>query len=459
MNRNVIDKMGLLIGAVMVLATGCADSGLGAGDAMGSARVEILVPQISEYEIDRVTVQATGGVETDLGHNGTGSFTGTLVLPAGQSALVGRAYAAGTLVGQSNPVSVEIQAGLVTAATILILDLTGGPELDHGPIVLSLTHPLSALANQPVVLSITAIDPDGDPLEYTWIDDCADSTFTDAQAATTEWSKPAEGTCAVSVMVRSRDLSVVRSFRITVFAEGSTSGAVNVDGRFVAAPRIHTALSYGSTFCAVSAYEGVNASCSEPITTRHTARGEVFIEWGNAQPGIIEVFDDCGGTFLPLFIDPFFAEGSWIAPAQEGVCFLTVRATSGEGVRAEMSVAVAVQAGEPPPPPPPAHILVDFFSVGCTVTSDHAEADCLPVEAGQAIEFFAQVDWLGATPGFIDLADDCGGFFSLFFIDPFFVHGLWTPVLSPTATCTVSVSGVAPDGQLSSQATARFPVF
>lgn len=345
--------VGLALAGLMALAAGCTGAAQDGIEDMGSARVQIVVPQALPFEVDRVTVQATGNGEVDLAYDGQGGFSGSLLLPVGPTELIGRAYAADAQVGQSAPVPVEVQAGLVASAFIQILDTTGGGDLDHGPIVLALTHPLSAVANQPVTLSLSAVDPDGEPLQFIWTDDCEDSTFVDAGANTTEWHKSAEGTCTVTVVVSSGQLSASRSFQIVVFAEGTNSGAVSVDGRFIAAPPVHLTLQYGNAPCFVDTPFGVDASCPAPISTLNPAHLQVFVEWAGAQPGAIEISDNCGGDFRLLFNDPFFLEGEWVAPAEPGVCFLTARAISAEGVRSELTAAVAVEVGAPPPPPPP----------------------------------------------------------------------------------------------------------
>jgi hypothetical protein len=147
----------------------------------------------------------------------TGTFDGTLTLPPGMQILVARAFSNDTLVGQSPPTPVDIQAGTVTVVMIRILDLTPEAPPLYGPIFDALSHPTSAEAGSPVTFMISVVAPAGDPVSYSWTSDCSDSTFS-VQAATTNWSKATKGTCSIRVVATSNGQSVMQSFVIVVFA-------------------------------------------------------------------------------------------------------------------------------------------------------------------------------------------------------------------------------------------------
>lgn len=358
MRRGTLSRLGCMVGIILSMAAGCTQESdtsppTDTPISFGSARIDIISTRVSAGEVTRVTIESTSGHAAELARNDqTGSFSGALVLPVGPTELIGRAFIDGTLVAESQPVPVEIQEGIVTSVSIRLLDLTGGDDADHGPFVLSLVHPATTVANQPVALSVTAVDPDGDALTFAWSDDCADSTFSDAQAAATEWVKTTAGACRLSLTVSAGDLSVTEAFSLVAFEETSATGAVSVDGVIVSAPRVVLQLHY-SSYCEV--FTGIqNASCADAIAAPAVAFVSAFVDWGNAAPGTFAISDDCGGTFLPFSEEnPFFAEGEWTPPSAQSVCLITAQATSADGVSGKISAALLVQAGASPPPPPP----------------------------------------------------------------------------------------------------------
>ena len=358
MRLGTLSRLGCTVGIMLSMAAGCNQetdfsSPVDTTTSFGSARINIQSTRVTAGEVTRVTIESTSGHATELAQNQqTDSFAGALVLPVGPTELIGRAFIDDALVAESAPVPVEIQEGVVTSVSIRMLDLTGGNDADHGPFVLSLVHPATAVANQPVALSVSAVDPDGDALAFAWSDDCADSSFSNAQAAATEWVKSTAGACRLSLTVSAGALSVTESISLVAFEETTATGAVDVNGTIVSAPRVILQLDHGS-FCEV--FTGVeNASCADPISPPAVAFVSAFVDWGNAAPGTFEISDDCGGA-LALFSEPnpFFIDGEWTPPAEPGVCLITAKATSTDGVSGTISAALLVEAGAPPPPPPP----------------------------------------------------------------------------------------------------------
>src|ERR1044071_6247680 len=116
------------------------------------------------------------------------------------------------LVGQSQPTAVQVTPGTITRGLLRILHLTGTPGQIYGPIFDSLSFPPTTDAGTTVTFAISVVAPLGDPVTYAWSSDCMDSMFTAASAATTGWSKAAQGTCTITVTAPSNGLTVGPSF-------------------------------------------------------------------------------------------------------------------------------------------------------------------------------------------------------------------------------------------------------
>lgn len=448
MKNHILSKLGLGLGAALLLLGGCTQPD--DVSSMGTARLRIEAARTDIGEISLVRVTALGGFESDLTRDNSGAFVGSLILPAGFNEITGLAFAGDQLVGISAPVPVEIQAGFVTAATIRIVDITSGQDIGHSPIVLSLTHPLSAVTNHPVQISVSAVDPDGDPLGVAWSSECADGTISFSDSFFTDFSKATPGTCRLSVTVSDGALSTTESFNIVVFDENNAQGAVNVDGQFVSAPQLFLDVGFPGSFCGL--FSGSqDGTCQGSIASPDRASVNAFVDWGNAVPGFIEVTDNCGGIFEADFNDPFFFQGSWLPPTFESVCLITTRAFSGDGQFSQLSAAVLVRPGEPPQPVAP-QIFFNFnHSNGfCESFPGQSETFCdQPVRASDLTQVFAQIDWGNQNPGFTQIFDTCGGAFLDLFQDPSFIQGTWQAPFFETP-CALIVEAFGNDGSLTS---------
>ncbi|WP_428261725.1 hypothetical protein [Haliangium sp.] len=454
MNTLTLSKLGLGLGAAVVALAGCTDTTVRSD--VGTAKVRIEAASTNVGEITSVTVEAQGGFTTELTRDGSGAFIGSLVLPAGSNELIGRAFVGAELVGESAPVPVEIQAGFVTGTQIRILDLTGGGDVDHGPIVLALTHPLSTLAGQPVSLSISAVDPDGDALAIQWSDDCDDSEFSDPNAATTDWVKNSAGACRLSVSVQAGALGVSEAASIVVFDQAQAQGGVDIDGRFVSAPQIVITIQDQPNFCDVFP-QSSNGTCQFSVAAPERVFAAMFVEWGTAEPGVIEFNDDCGGQFQNIFQDLFTIQGNWLPPVDQSVCQLSARAVSAEGVESRLSAALLVRAGSAPEPP---RINFDLnYSTGsCQADSSVGETRCeAPLLAGDIATLSGTVDWGTSQPGFVNIFDTCGGFFQFIEPDPFFPFADWRAPIG-VGECGLVVEAFTADGSEFVQAIAILPI-
>lgn len=319
----------------------------------GVAEVRVDTGLLLAFSITRVSVEAAGQSQ-DLALNpATGTFDGTMFLPSGTQPLVARAFSGETQVGASRETPVEVRPGEVVRATVRILSTTEDAPPLFGPIIDGFTHPTKAEAGGPVTFTISVVAPLGDPVTYDWSSDCPDASFSAPHAATTSWSKPAQGTCEITVFVTSNGAGAVESFMIVVFPAGAGSGGVEVNGVFVTAPVLR--LELPRVNCFVS--PGDNASCPETIASPDTTFYAVSVlSWGLSDRGTMEVTDDCGGQFASVGRVNDSLSGFWIPPVGGGICILTARAVNGDGIVGKMSAAVFVHPGTPPPlaPPPPA---------------------------------------------------------------------------------------------------------
>ncbi|HWN71965.1 MAG TPA: hypothetical protein VNM90_30205, partial [Haliangium sp.] len=356
-----------------LLAAGCAGSDTASTDEMGTARIGLITPQVLPFELTRVSVETNTGFSVDLARDPfTGVFEGTLLLPVGVHELIGRAFVDADQVGVSSPVPADIQAGVVTQVTIQILDTTGGPQPDFGPLIESLSHPTSSTAGAEVMFAVSIIDPDGTPVSIDWSDDCADSTFTAAQSTATGWSKATPGTCNVTVTGASNGASVSQSFSIVVFPPGANQGAVDIVNEFIAAPTPELQFYVPEGFCTVGTFSS-NASCAFPAASPTVPTLQVVTNWQNGSPGAVTLSDDCGGTLGVTFQDPSFVVASWLPPVQGGICRLTAHAVNQQGVVGELSMAVLVRPGTPRQPNGAPSVSANLFGPGgpgCFGSSD-----------------------------------------------------------------------------------------
>jgi len=330
---------------VSALATGCGTAPMQprAADHQGMAEFRVDAGPSLAVNLTRVTVEAAGQSQ-DLAANAGGVFTGAMLLPTGMQTLVARAFSGDTQVGASQPTTVAVTAGIVTRVMLRILDTTDTRPI-FGPIFDSLVFPTSVEAGSSGTFTISVVAPAHDPVTYSWTSSCADSVFSAPDAATTSWSRPAPGGCEIDVVATSNGFTVAQSFDIVVFPSGANSGAVDINGVFVAAPILE--LDLESLHCDVS--PGTNASCAStlasPVSTIYKA---VVFSWGVSTPGTIEVSDDCRGRVTRDQTSPDLVGGTWLPPVRGGLCTVTARAVNGDGVAGTISAAVLTRPGAVP---------------------------------------------------------------------------------------------------------------
>jgi hypothetical protein len=436
------------------VGAGCSDSSSDP-EAMGRAQVRLITPQVSPFELTRVTLDTDTGFSADLARDPqTGDFTGTLGLPAGVHELTGSAFVGTTLVGVGNPVPVDIQPGAVSRVMIQILDITGGSQPGFTPLLESLSHPSATTAGTEVLFAASVVDLDGTPVSYSWSDDCSDSIFTAPQSGVTGWSKASSGTCRITLTAESAGDTMTAAFSIAVFGTGADLGAVEVVGEFVPALQPQLSFSVGGEYCHVTPHAD-DASCSLPIASPDMAFIYAYGSIESGDSGSITLVDDCGGTFAVEYEGPGYIQTYWLPPTQGGICRLTLRAVSQEGVLSEISMAVAVRPGTPRVPSEgpsvSANLYLYEYGYFCSVYPGQEEVYCGLTPAGGAAQLDGNVDWGDSFPGTIEITDDCGG---AFFDGSTDVPGgyFYSQWQSPgsAAGCTITVTATSLEGLTSS---------
>jgi hypothetical protein len=430
--------MGNLI--VAVLMVGCTTTNTELGTDHQGVELHVDARSFLTAAITRLSVEAAGQTQ-DLAFNpATGTFDAMLFLPAGMQSLVARAFSGDMLVGQSQPTSVQVTPGTITRVLLRILDLTGTLGQVYGPILDSLAFPTTTDAGTTVTFAVSVVAPHGDPVTYAWSSDCMDSTFTTPSAATTGWSKAAQGTCAITVAATSNGFTVGQSFGIVVFPAGANIGAVNAGAMFIGSPFM--ILRLNDVECAAG--PGNNGSCPATIASPAMTSYDANVgAWGGGTPGTIDLSDDCGGRFGSSSRGLGDVNGFWLPPLGGGLCFVTAHAVSGDGLSATVTVAVLTRPGTPPTARPPQ--LNVGFETGCALGSSAMPPDCGLLQTGSRRNVVGGVFWDDGHPGSLTINDDCAGAQP----DPdtasFFVAS-WLAPNMPGATCTTTLRATNLEG-------------
>jgi hypothetical protein len=412
-----------------VLAMSCMAGNPETPTTIDQGLAEIRVDAAAFADITHVTVEAAGASQDLTLNQDTGTFDGTLFLPAGTQRLVARAFAGDRLIGLSPPTPVEVTAGLVTRIVVKILDLTPEAPPLYGPIFESLAYPTTTQAQTSVSFAISVVAPVGDPVTYDWTSDCPDSSFSTPHAATTGWSKATQGACTINVLAASNGLSLGQSFGIAVFPAGSGSGAAAVSGLFVTAPS--TAITLPRCFIT----PGSNSSCPGTTTSPDALPYQVLVfNWGSSTPGSVEVSDNCGGQLGTSSQGIGIISGAWLPPLDGGVCIITARAVNGDGLVGTTSVAVLTQPGTPGAAQDP--VIVATLENGCDLGAP--TRDCGQVAVGSLQSISGRVSYGDGFPGSVTILDDCGG------SQPAppsagFLANAWTVPSTPGVACTITV--------------------
>lgn len=374
--------------------------------------MQVSVQGLSAYQIQSMVITAQpSNITRALTYTDAGTFTGTLVLPVGTQTLTANGYAyvtpdagswdsgtpdggwpqdagsasdggtpmdAGVSMdgGPREPPPPQSDAGSSTALTLVasgtatvnivanttssvsmnIYDLTAPlPQPDIGPMIRSATaSSTTATVNQPINLSVDAVDLNGDPLNYAWTSDCPSSWFSNPFSPFTQWTSPAANGCVLSVTVSSRGLSTSTTLSVVVFGGGTDggpgTGGAQVTGNYYPRTEVYSMSVYNLNhlpYTSVSRYDSAaNLPALRPATTYHL---EVFVAFGtprgnrsvvmNASCGtLVRDFDSCQSSSLTSCSVQY----DWTTPPGSDVCQLTGSAAN-DSLTDSFSVGVPVR--------------------------------------------------------------------------------------------------------------------
>lgn len=170
-------------------------------------------PSITDVDL---TVEP-GGATARLSYDApSGDWKGTVAAPAGVQMLTATAYGNGAVVASGSGSAVVTAHGTTSVVLVMLARSTPPTPWDHGPIVSRvLASSRTAWTRQSITLALDALDPDGDPIAYSWTDDCG-GAFTAPGSASTTWSSSTATTCTVTGTARSRGLSDSATLAIAV---------------------------------------------------------------------------------------------------------------------------------------------------------------------------------------------------------------------------------------------------
>lgn len=319
----------------------------------GHANVSISA-MTSSQAITSITIEAQpANIIRDLAYNKTAAtFSGSLMLPAGTQTLTARAYVDTQAVGQG-AATVTIVAGQTASVFLKILDTSAPtPMPDSSPgivaLVLSTTRPT---VGQPVTMSVSAADPNGDPLSYAWTSNCTSGSFSTTSSADTTWTNTAVGVCTVTATVTAKGKSA--SQQVDIVTLDVASGVATVEGSYVSAPIISHTTASGSGFSCSRYHSDSDATCLQSLSPGQVIQIASYFTFGeppsaDGGTGSIDVTltDNCGGPMLHLNASTLSmgnsAHTSWTAPSTPAVCVLTLTVTQ-ETMVDRLSFAVVVR--------------------------------------------------------------------------------------------------------------------
>src|SRR4051812_15611654 len=202
--------------AVCAVVAGCAPS---ASDPVGNVKQEVAEISVSTSFVDNtvhVVLDVDGETQELAFRSGTDTYAGSMFVEPGTRTVVARAFFNDELIAASNPVVVDVQPLVTTHLALRMIDVRA-PQPVFGPIFDSIVFPTAVQAGVNATFAATAVSPSNDPITYLWSSSCADSTFSATDTSTTSWSAPTVGSCRITVVAVSRNISVSASFNVAVF--------------------------------------------------------------------------------------------------------------------------------------------------------------------------------------------------------------------------------------------------
>jgi hypothetical protein len=326
-NSHMSMRLAIVPFAVLVALTGCAPQN-------GFGRVGIQASALTQSGSITSVVVESGSATTTLVYDSTKSkYSGSIALPVGQQHITVKAYANTQLAGQG-AADVVIEQNKTTAVTVRVLDVTGGQkQVPAGPFITGVTAASSsAITNQALGLTVTAVDGSGDAISYAWTASCA-GTFS-AQAASTSFTPTATGACHISVTATANSLNDTETLDTFVFAPSNDSGAASIDAEYAPSPSINYIEFFGGNISCNVFSTSADSMCRTIFPNANLSASVGFTNYGT---GSVTVTDNCGGKITKVNDYVF----SYVPVL--GLCTLTAKVVSGDNLSSSLSASIYVK--------------------------------------------------------------------------------------------------------------------
>jgi hypothetical protein len=272
-------------------------------------------------------------VTRDLTYDASNAtFSGSIMLPAGNQTLTARAYMGNKLAGQGTA-TVTIAAGQTAGVVMRILDTSApDPMVDVPPAITTVTaSTIQPAIGEAVTMSVSAADANGDPLSYAWSSNCTIGSFSTTSSAQTTWMSTAAGVCTITITVTANGKSAAQQVDITALDTGT--GAASINGTYVRAPDINSVSASASGFsCSPWRMEPMCSNSLPPgqtlSVTAFFSLGELPLTDGGTTGAVqVKLTDNCGGTTenarTDINVQTGLARMTWTPPTSQAVCTLT----------------------------------------------------------------------------------------------------------------------------------------
>ncbi|MCX7739223.1 MAG: PKD domain-containing protein, partial [Hydrogenothermaceae bacterium] len=179
---------------------------------------------------------------------------------------------------------------------------------DNRPPVISYAYPSKSYVDKNVQVQLYsyAYDPDGDPITYSWSDNCSGS-FNDSTSPSPVWTAPSmERECKITLTVSDGEKITQKSFSIKVGNKSPVVSSIRADK--VGVP------TGGKVELSVSAYDPEGSNLS--------------YKWESS----------CGGSFN----NPESNYTTWTAPDTVAICTIKVTVSDTDGKSSESSISTYV---------------------------------------------------------------------------------------------------------------------
>lgn len=314
----------------------CAGSG-GAGPAAdpesGAIKASVaLVMQSGGPSVTRVHVDVEpDGTNQDLTYDAaSGQWLGTIAnVKVGAQTLTITAYSGSTLVG-TGTAPVDVTKRGTAAVFVNVYDgSTPPPAWDHGPIITSIgTSASSPMQTDTVNLNVTAVDPDGHPLSYSWSANCGGSFSSATSITAPTFTDASIEACVLTATVTSNGLSDTAKVPVNF---QQAYGTISATAVFVPVPWIRSMTAVGGGMSCSLLRGGTDGSCRPSPPGDSAIAVTVFLDPVPADSGTTVVLaDNCGGSVTSGPIDLAGAGSAtftWNAPAGANACIVTATVT------------------------------------------------------------------------------------------------------------------------------------